>query len=575
MSVRAHAGEFFDRRMIKGKLGIGSFVLMLLLLVAGFYGWSALDGMHTAIGSTLADVQEDSRLSSQLATDISQEIQAAQHYVEDRDSLSQVEFRKTGVAAHAAQRAMNLRDGQSIQEVALVAAIDSRLSSIEVRYALAHRLADLGRSADAAAQAEAAHAEIRTLMGQMEQLGRLKAARVQEAADKLSAETVKREWTLALAVLVALAIGGIVAFWVMQSITRPLAQLVAHARQLSAGDLSARTPAVGLPGEFEALAWAMNQTGESLSRVVSVAATTADNVATSAHDLASVSEQISLSATQMAESMGDVSGGAESQVMQLRTVDAALGDMRRRAEGVLSSSEEVAMLAGTIEESAQAKRLEIERALAILTDVRTTVQQAASEVTQLNRTAEDINRFVGTVSRIAEQTNLLALNAAIEAARAGAAGRGFAVVADEVRKLAEQAAQAADDVVHMTGLVTTRVSTTSRVMEAGVARVGEIEQVSRDIDDALTTIADAAGRTRRASGEVTAAAVLNAEAVESAAAGITSIAKTAEGHAAAAQEVSASTQEQSAACEQMSSASTMLLQGSTQLRALVGNLRTA
>ena len=216
---------------------------------------------------------------------------------------------------------------------------------------------------------------------------------------------------------------------------------------------------------------------------------------------------------------------------------------------------------------------EIERALGILTSVRATVRDAAHEVVALNHTAEDINRFVATVSRIAEQTDLLALNAAIEAARAGAAGRGFAVVADEVRKLAEQAQAAAEDVVQLTRVVAARVSSTTRAMEAGVANVSEIESVSRDIDEALNTITAAAERTRAAAGDVAIRAERNAHIVANAAQGVQSISRTAEGHAAAAQQVSAATQEQSAACEQMSSASTQLLQGSVQLRELVGALK--
>jgi len=241
----------------------------------------------------------------------------------------------------------------------------------------------------------------------------------------------------------------------------------------------------------------------------------------------------------------------------------------------MERSAEVNDLALGIETSAAEKRVEIARALGILKEVKRSVETAAHEVVALNTTAADINRFVQSVSTIAEQTNLLALNAAIEAARAGEAGRGFAVVADEVRKLAEQSQSAADEIVQMTAIVTRRVASGSRAMEAGAARVGEIETVSRDIDSALGAIAQAAERTRLAANGVTSAADANAAAATTAASGIRSISRTAEGHAAAAQQVNASTEEQSAACEEMTSASTHLLDGSRELRLLVGGLKTA
>jgi methyl-accepting chemotaxis protein len=248
--------------------------------------------------------------------------------------------------------------------------------------------------------------------------------------------------------------------------------------------------------------------------------------------------------------------------------------MRELAEGVMSGAEEVGQLAGTIEKSADAKRAEIERALEILSDVRATVQRAAAEVSALTQTAEDINKFVGTVSRIAEQTNLLALNAAIEAARAGQAGRGFAVVADEVRRLAEQAQAAADDVIEMTAVVTARVTSTSKAMNEGATRVSEIEIVSHEIGSALGAITEAAERTRRRSSEVRDAATDNVQMVQGAGRGITATAQMAQEHAAAAEQVRAAMEEQSAACAQMMSASNELLDGSTQLRELVGGLRT-
>jgi len=126
----------------------------------------------------------------------------------------------------------------------------------------------------------------------------------------------------------------------------------------------------------------------------------------------------------------------------------------------------------------------------------------------------------------------------------------------------------------MTESVTTRVLATSKAMEQGVIQVGEIERVSRELDSALSTILAAAERTRAAAATVTTAATENARAVDSAAANLGLVARTAESHATAAMQVSASTEEQSAACEQMSMASTQLFHGSHVLRDLVGELKT-
>ncbi len=559
---------------IRGRLWAGFGVLVALLIAAGIVARGAMGTMSSAIDATLADVQLQAGLSAQLTNDLSKTLEAGNRYMETRDTSAETAFRADGWDAHRVQARMNALPGRTAEEIATVAAIDNSLSAVEVDYARAHRLADVGRTADSHRAASTAQGSVEQLLANIDKLGRLQAQKVATASQGLASTTRSRATMLMALILAAVIIAVVVVLATVRSIARPLDTLVVHARRLSEGDLAART-SEDVPGEFRILAQAMNQTSDSLSQLVSVTATTAENVASSAHQLASVSEQISLSASQMASSMTEVSHGAEVQVQQLRTVDETLQSMRDAADAVKHRSSEVNDLAERIETSAQAKRLEIERALGILVDVKTAVERAATEVTALNATAADINRFTTAVSQIAEQTNLLALNAAIEAARAGDAGRGFAVVAEEVRKLAEQSQRAADDIVQMTGIVTQRVTTSARAMESSAGRVGEIERVSRDIDDALRAITDAAERTRTAALGVATAADTNMRAVSTAASSVEAIAHTAEGHAAAAQEVNASTQEQSAACEEMTSASNMLLEGSTQLRQLVGTLRTA
>jgi len=558
---------------IRGRLWAGFSVLVVLLISAGVLARSSISGLTEAMASELKDVQQESRLASQLSASTAATLAAGIRYMETSDTSALTTFREQGWYAHRLQRQMNDRPGQRAAEVAAVAAIDAKLSAMEARYALAHRLVDLGRAAAARVESGRAQVQVDSLLANLERLGTLKAQKVAAASRRLESQSARRTVVLLALIALAVVVGIVVVALTIRSIGGPLDTLVAHAQRLSEGDLTVRTR-TRLPGEFQILANAMNQTGDSLSRVVSVAAKTAENVASSAHQLSSVAEHISVSAGEMAEAMTEVSQGAEQQVEQLRSIEVALEGIQRAAESVSGRSAEVRSLAGEIAGTAGDKRREIERALAILVEVKTSVERAAAEVMALNTTTADINRFVKTVGNIAEQTNLLALNAAIEAARAGESGKGFAVVADEVRKLAEQAQRAADDIVQMTSVVTNRVSSSSRAMETGAARVAEIERVSREIDEALLAISAAAERARGAADQVAIAAAANVAAVATATSGLESIAKTAENHAAAAQEVNASTEEQSAACEEMTSASNVLLQGSTQLRELVGGLKT-
>ena len=560
-------------RTITRRLIAGFVAILVLGGAAAIVGLVSMRGMSETIGLTLADVRTEAQLAARLSTNIAQTIAAGTRYLETRDSTAQAEFRRLGWSAHRAQREMNLRDGQSADEITVLATIDSRLAAMEIAYARAHRLADLGRTEAARAAVDVAFPIADSLLSDIAKLGALKATRVNQAAEQLKSESGRRSVAIVGALIAALLVASVVVFTTMRSLTRPLHVLVEHARQLSSGNLMART-SERLPSEFEILAAAMNQTGESLSRLVAAATATADEVTTSANELSSVTHQITSSATQVAAAMGEVSRGAESQVQELRTVDGALHRIRERAEGVKTGASDVTTLAFQIEDVAEAKRSEVRTALATLLAVRENVQKAASEVSLLDDAAADINRFVSVVTKIAEQTNLLALNAAIEAARAGGAGRGFAVVAEEVRKLAEAAESSSYDIVRMTAMITARVAHTSDAMEAGVERVNEIERISRELEDALSSISTAASAMREAASTVTSAARENAQAVDSAARGVTSIARTAESHATAAQQISASTQEQSSACEQMASASVSLLKGSTQLRRLVGELKT-
>jgi len=101
------------------------------------------------------------------------------------------------------------------------------------------------------------------------------------------------------------------------------------------------------------------------------------------------------------------------------------------------------------------------------------VGQVVSTMREIEESSKKINDIIGVIDGIAFQTNILALNAAVEAARAGEQGRGFAVVASEVRSLAQNSASAAKEIKDL--------------IQASVSKV---EQGTRLVDEASTTMGD-------------------------------------------------------------------------------------
>ena len=237
-----------------------------------------------------------------LSADVAKTIEAGSRYLETHDTPAQNAFRRFGWAAHEVQREMNDRPDQTAAEVATVATIDGKLSEMESPLRArpsSGRPRPHGRSAQAS-PAKRARRRSTTCSTTSSGSAGSKPQKVAAAQSDLASRNAA---PLGLADRLDHAsrcvLGILVVMFTVRHIGEPLDILVQHARRLSEGDLSSRAEGE-MPGEFSILAAAMNQTGESLSRVVSVAARTAEDVSSSAHDLASVSEQISLSASQMA-----------------------------------------------------------------------------------------------------------------------------------------------------------------------------------------------------------------------------------------------------------------------------------
>lgn len=148
--------------------------------------------------------------------------------------------------------------------------------------------------------------------------------------------------------------------------------------------------------------------------------------------------------------------------------------------------------------------------------IRDQIQDTSRRIKRLGESSQAIGSFVSLIGDIAAHTNTLSLNAAIQAAAAGDAGKGFAVVADEVHALAERSRDATRQIESLVKIIqgdikevvqsmeqTTAevVSGTSQARKAGAA-LDDIEHVSKQLAELVSSISDASRNQSKAAAEL-------------------------------------------------------------------------
>jgi methyl-accepting chemotaxis protein len=547
--------------------------LLALVLFIGWLSYSSIRSQAQSSNSELNALAEESDVGSALVASVIGEIRAAQQYLlTPSDELKQ-EFLANGDSAYSAQRQFNDLPNLTNEERVTLNRIATLQSEIEVAYALAHALADIGRSDAALAQARAAHSPADSLVAQVRALSSTQAKLALQRAAVMRKGSQQTQLILIVAILVIIAAGVFTIIFTRNSVNVPLKRLVAAAERFGAGDL--RPVQLGdMPTELNLLAMTLDGTGARLRTVVSEVIREADQIGTSAGEFSAMSEQLAASGHEISTAMVKVSTSAEGQVRGMEKAGKALGELRQAASTTGEAANRVVQVGENIRRVAAQHQGDVDAARRALLDVREVVRTSAGQVRQLAQLSASITAFIDLIKQISSQTNLLALNAAIEAARAGEQGRGFAVVAEEVRNLADSSSRAAEDVTKTVQILLTQIRETSATMEVGSGKVEGIEHVAEAAARGLQEIAQAVKEIQNAAAQVEEEATLNRTIVDELTGTTSQAASAASEHAASSESVTAAAEQQNAATEEMAAAASELLSGANRLTALVGDFRT-
>jgi len=241
-------------------------------------------------------------------------------------------------------------------------------------------------------------------------------------------------------------IGGLCAYMISRYIVKRIKRMHDAMEIIGNGDLTVALDFDPEGDEMHQITGALMTMTTAFRELVKGILSSAEIVSTSSQQLAASSEESGKSATEITESINQISCGSEKQASDIRDTQQLVRDMKSKLsnaddDSVLMSKQasDVLRIAGQSQDTMQATFTKMQM-------IKESSQNTNKVINHLNEQSDQINHITAMISAIADQTNLLALNAAIEAARAGEAGKGFAVVAEEIRKLATDSQNSANGI---------------------------------------------------------------------------------------------------------------------------------
>lgn len=348
-------------------------------------------------------------------------------------------------------------------------------------------------------------------------------------------------------------------------LTKPLEKLEKTATRVAEGKIGQDVEMPKTHDEIRSVAEAFQLMLQNLRQMVESIDVNFQKTNETIIELSEQTTRATRKAEGIAETVGQISAGAEASAIAVQETVEAIEDVRQLASEVnrkaLNSREESLQIIENLKITSSAFNNLIES----IQKITLGNEKALESIHQLEKNAEQIGNIISLVGDIAAQTNLLALNASIEAARAGEHGKGFAVVAEEVRNLADESAKAVQGIADLIKTMQENVHVVVRQMNEQVTfakkestKITEATAIVEQMSTSVRGMADAVI-------QISQLIEKQMENIETTARQSQEVAAIAEETSAGATEVKGSTDEQAVSLEQVEKLSQELKQQSEQL----------